>query len=263
MGLVYKCDRCNKIFNHTGDYKKHLARKNPCEIIKNKLNDMGPKCNYCNKIFYSNSNLYRHIKICKNNILTSDVYNNLLTQVQLQRKRIELLEKQGVNNYITNNITNNMTINIIGFGKEDMYKEYDKKVKYFIKKGYQCVLKLIENMHFNINKPEFHSVFISNIKDLYATIFNGAQWNIVNKSDVIDQLFDDKQYYLIDKYEEIKDTLDPQTRKKFERFIHETDEEVIQGLKNDIKLLLYNKRDIPMRTKKKYNRIMNYNDQEF
>jgi uncharacterized C2H2 Zn-finger protein len=37
--VIYKCDRCNKVFNHKGDYTKHLNRKFKCEPAIIKKND--------------------------------------------------------------------------------------------------------------------------------------------------------------------------------------------------------------------------------
>ncbi len=34
--VSYKCDRCNKIFTHKNDYRRHINRKNPCKQILHK-----------------------------------------------------------------------------------------------------------------------------------------------------------------------------------------------------------------------------------
>ena len=82
----------------------------------------------------------------------------------------------------------------------------------------------------------------------HAMVYNGLNWEIVPKNDVINQLFDDKQCFLITTYRDIKGSLKTSTRRKFERFMNEPDKSVIEGLKENIKLLLYNKRDIPQNT---------------
>ena len=37
MVVVYKCNKCNKIYGHKNDFQKHKNRKNPCntELINN------------------------------------------------------------------------------------------------------------------------------------------------------------------------------------------------------------------------------------
>src|SRR5579885_2623739 len=65
---IYKCDKCEKVFNHRNDYRKHSNRKNPCLItIENKNKEKTQKipidfgCPKCNKVFNRKYNLNRHI----------------------------------------------------------------------------------------------------------------------------------------------------------------------------------------------------------
>ena len=105
-------------------------------------------------------------------------------------------------------------------------------------------------MHFDPKKPEFHSVYISDKNRPNALQFNGDQWDTVEKDDVVDQLFDDKAYYLNAMFKELRNKLNSKTIIKYSRFMNDTDKEVIESIKRDIKKLLYNKRHIPMATKK-------------
>lgn len=58
--MTNKCDRCKKVFNHKGDYNKHLNRQNPCEIIREiSVNEF--QCPKCSNIYSSKSNLTRHL----------------------------------------------------------------------------------------------------------------------------------------------------------------------------------------------------------
>src|SRR6187551_1375812 len=97
--VTYNCEKCNKIFNHKSDYIRHINRKTPCKSdkedennelklnpIESKLNPIESKinpieskntsnnentkikrhlCIYCNSSFSTNSNMSKHIKICK------------------------------------------------------------------------------------------------------------------------------------------------------------------------------------------------------
>lgn len=97
------------------------------------------------------------------------------------------------------------------------------------------------------------------MKDLYAMIFDGEQWSLKEKEEIINQLFDDKESFLEDKYNEYFDKLDEITKKKFKRFLEQTDEETKRKLKHQIKLLMYNKRHVPLKTKK----LINQDDTKF
>lgn len=76
---------------------------------------------------------------------------------------------------------------------------------------------------------------------------NGIQ---LKKDDVVDQLFDDKACYLNAMFRELKNKLSEKIIIKYSRFMNDNDKETIDNIKRDIKKLLYNKRHIPLATKK-------------
>lgn len=245
-------------------------------------------CNYCQKTFTRYDNLSRHIdKYCKvkkeQDRMKEQIFNDLIGKMDEQNKKISNLEKQNkqiindnmklidkleavgdpkqtnivqtnqtnnIQNKIVNNTQNNYNINLVAFGHEDLTNLSDETYKFFLKKGYQSVPQFIEFIHFNKNRPELHNVFIPNMRDVYAMTYDGEGWNLINKKEIVDQLFDDKQMMLIDKYQELQDQVDDVTKKKFGRFLGEEDDEILKSIKNDIKLMLYNKRKIPQQTKK-------------
>ncbi len=235
-------------------------------------------CSYCKKNFSRNFTLKRHLSICKIRIAIEykkeEIYNKLKEEMKEQQKEMKEQQKemnelrneinrlklqkfepkiQNANN-IQNakNISNiNNTFNIITFGNEDLYQIYSEdEIKKILKTGYQSIYNLIDKTHFDANKPEYHNVYISNMKDVYAMIYDEGKWILKDKSEVVDQLFDDKFCYLSTMYKELQKTLDHITRKKFSRLLMHNDETTTRGLKKDIKLMLYNKRDIPLNTKR-------------
>ncbi len=238
-------------------------------------------CNYCNKHFTRKGNLTRHLRQrCKIRMdiekEKEEIYCQLMEDMELKskelleehNKRISKLEEQNkklqkknnelimqINNTTTHNTTNTVNntqnnINIVTFGQEDLYSIFDEIVDKYLRKGYQSVPSLINHTHFDENRPELHNVYISNMKDVYAMVYDKGTWNLMSKQEVIDQLFDDKQCYLIEKFKEHESTLDDITKKKFGRFVNKIDDEIVKNIKHDIKLLLYNNRAIPMKTKK-------------
>ena len=97
-----------------------------------------------------------------------------------------------------------------------------------------------------------HNVYIPNMRDKYAMTFNGNKWNLTNKEEIISQLFDDKNDYLEDKFRILSEELDKITKKKFNRYLDNNEkEEIINKIKNEIKLILYNNKNIPIETRKK------------
>jgi hypothetical protein len=134
----FECEKCNYITNNKYDYKKH------CQTIKHKqeiiIDDFSIEmekcqskkfvCSNCNKTYKDNSGLWKHKKICKENI-NDDLISNSNTQnlsnqitpelilsvleqnkeltnlVVEQNKTIMELAKNGQGNSIANNNNNN------------------------------------------------------------------------------------------------------------------------------------------------------------
>lgn len=245
--------------NHIPEIYPKKTRKNDKKIAKNLSKN---ECKFCSKTFKYKSGLYRHMKDrCKVKREEETIYKELLNEMHEMRNELMNLKGNITNtnanchntntnstNYnnihnIQNNTVNN--INIIPFGKENLYKLFDdNSVKKYFNRGYQSIKQLIQDTHFSKKFPELHNVFISNMRDLYALIFNGSGWMIMKKTEVIDQLFDDKQCFLIDNFKEMKHTLKPSVRKKFERFMMDDNINTIRKLKSEIKELLYNNRNM-------------------
>ena len=248
----------NHIIKYDQKHDDKIQEQNGCEISslnhKNKL-----KCALCDKLFTKKSNLEDHKKYrCKfrkelDKSVMNKIYELEKTITELRNKLdnpVVIKNTENSNNNINSNntsINNQYDIKIIAFGEENLYERIsDEIAKKYIDNGYQSVLQLIDYVHFNDEFPELQNVFISNTKDPYAHIFNGIRWEKKQQYEVIDQLFDDKQCFLIAVYNEIKNSLEPKTRIKFERFKNETDKNTIDKLKHEIKLYLYNNRKEPM-----------------
>jgi hypothetical protein len=198
--------------------------------------------------------MYRHIKYtCKKNndedlkelvrLLNKEREDRkeLEKQVQTQHKQIEKLagklEIHGSFN-TTNNIQNNITL--LPYRDTDMSHLTDEDYRKCIKKVNHCVKTLIQKIHFNPEKPENMNIYISNMKDKYLMIFDGANWNLANKKDEINRLYEDKEMLL----EEWLDTNpDAELKDKFVRYLKNKDiEDCLLQFKDDIKLMLYNGR---------------------
>ena len=124
-----------------------------------------------------------------------------------------------------------------------------------MKKGYMSIPELVKWIHFDINKPQNHNIYISHLRDNNAMVFDGIDWSLRDRKSTIDDMYDDKSYILINKYDEIRDSLDEKTIKKFNRFVNNKDSiEEKEFVLNHIKLLLYNKKKIPLKTKRTYSK---------
>ena len=194
----------------------------------NNINESDYICKYCNKIYKHQQSKSRHEKDCKIKLKNNDIKNNVkkLEQENIEIKNIlkELLEKncelkpcmdlqsfkihpktlQKINKQLinntnnTNNTTNNGTINnapvinntYVKFGNEQLANLLTRKdMLNIINKQCLCIEESIKTVHFNKSLPEYNNIFITNMKDTIAYIFDGSRFILTSKDEVINNLY--------------------------------------------------------------------------
>ena len=279
----YNCIACDFHTNLKGDFKRHLQRKKHVEstksqhlvnqkstfsqpfltqknMVSNEYNSPSFQCHYCLKYFKFKQSLYKHIKYtCKKNkdedfkelarLLNEkeDEYEKSQKQLDAMKKQIDKLTNklqiQNINKGTINNV-HNMNVQLLNFTDTDYSHLTDSDYKRCINECNHCVKALIEHVHFNKKKPENMNIYISNIKGTYAMIYNRNKWQIVNKKDQIDDLFDYNEVVLENWYDEYKQKY-PEIIKSFNRYLSNKDKsDVINDVKKKIILMLYNNREM-------------------
>ena len=181
------------------------------------------KCNFCNRLFNDRSNKYKHEKICKlkNQFVHEniDIKNILKENLEIKNMLKELLEKncglnpcmdlrsfkihpktlQKINKQLVNNNSNNTcTINngsvinntYVKFGNEQLSTLLKHKdMLNIINKQCLCIEESIKSVHFNKNLPEYNNLFITNMKDTIAYIFDGFKFILTTKDEVTNNLY--------------------------------------------------------------------------
>jgi hypothetical protein len=268
------CDKCLKPFAYKHSLAKHIKKK-VCEGKQYNDVDSKFKCTFCGKGFSIATSMYRHVnhtcKVKKNEDKKKDEIYERLLDLEKKSEKIDILEKenkklkrkvislekksnQSISNII-NNTTNNDTkninngivahINLIGYGKEDISKIDTKEILRAMQAGYDSTIKLTETLHFNPKYPEYHNIYITNVKDKYAMMFDGNDWNLTMKDELIDKIYDDKKNYIEENMDVFLNSLTLSRIRALERWLGTNDDDKrINKIKNDIKLLLYNKRNI-------------------
>jgi len=117
----------------------------------------------------------------------------------------------------------------------------------------------------NEDRPENINVYISNFNDDFIRVFDGKNWIIEKKSDILEDIYNSKRDYLEYKFEDMYDKLGPNAKYFFEKFKEKnTEREVINSIQHDIKNILYaNRGNIikkPEKNKLKYIEYENTND---
>ena len=89
-------------------------------------------------------------------------------------------------------------------------------------------------------------------------LYDGDNWTLTMKNDLINKIYDDKKNYIEENLEDFLDSLTLSQKKALDRWVN-TDEEdnKIKDIKERIKLLLYNSKHLPIDTQNKIELINN------
>jgi DNA-directed RNA polymerase subunit RPC12/RpoP len=278
------CSRCKKKFDRKSSYDYHVKRINKCDIKKSvKRNNVKPNveekeetdkpyhCSNCKKGFTRKGNRDRHLanKICFNeedmtmiesikeefeefkqsNQRLEKENDNLKAELEKLRHQVEANDGNNTMIYMDNrgSTVNNNYI-LVAYGKEDIDSIDQSKLLECMKSGFDSTYKLTEVVHFDPKRPAYHNIFISNLKNKYAMVYEDDRWQTVMKEDVIDRLYNNKRDYIEDNMELFFDRLKPSQQRALHRYLNISDDDKkIKEIKEDIKLLLHNKRDLPQK----------------
>ena len=246
---------------HFGKNIKQKSNKNQTKISKKY------ECKYCAKEFKHNQSYYRHLKTCKEKMRDDECKQNMTELVKLLNDELqqckkelekrdlelekrnnqidELIKKTGINIGTQNNIQNN--IQILAYNNSDISHLTDKDYVKCLKHSNFCIPHLIKQIHFNPKKPENHNIYISNLKNNYVMIYNGSKWILNDRDESIQNLIDDKESIMEHKIEEWIENGNqyPDIMKKFRKYIDKKENDVVLNkIKGEIKLMLFNNRDI-------------------
>jgi hypothetical protein len=227
--------------------------------IINSVENESFSCKYCEQKFKFKQSMYRHIKYTCTKNKTEDLTelvrllnlqleqqkNEFETKLQSQTKQIEkLMDKLEINNYTnSNNTTINVTnnINLLNYKDTDTSHLTNNDYKKCLEQASRCVLKLIEKVHFNPDKPENMNIYISNMKNNYMMMYKENKWNLVKKEEM-DSVYNHKEDLIIEWFNEHKE---PELIKYFERYMNlKDDKPTVDAIQEEYKLLLFNNKDL-------------------
>ena len=217
-------------------------------------------CQYCCKQFTNLKNLNKHIKYyCKLNKDESFqelayLLNEKNKIIEKNEEKIEDLEKlikllttklqiKTIN--FSNNIINNVNFNLLNYNKTNYEHLTDIDYIKCIESCNHCVKTLIEKVHFNKNKPENMNIYISSIKGKFVMVYRDNKWQVKNRKEQIDDLYECNELMLENWYDEYHEKY-PHIIQSFKKYLQnkDDDDELITKVKDEILIMLYNKRDL-------------------
>ena len=287
--VEFPCKVCNKdyssyksLWNHTNKFHNNNV-KNVKENVKNVKENVKENrsltCEYCKKVFNNRPAKSIHKKTCKlidNNKINNSEIETLKNTINDMKKQFSLILKekgkmhhktlQKINNQL-NNTTNSNNINsgniinntFVKFGELEYQKVLNNsQIKQILNKQYQSLEESIKQIHFNEELPEYSNIFITNMKDDLAYIFNGKQFISVRKNEMIYELIDIHTKEINLSLEKNKNKLNEKYVIRLEKFLDMLNDDETQFTDNDnqriypsykayktnsLKLLIYNESD--------------------
>ena len=270
----YMCKICNKkyssyksMWNHNKTY--HNNTESTINVSNVKKEDNVKKentCRYCSKELSRQDGVKRHEKTCKEkNLLENKELKKELSEI---KKQIDILLESKKNITINNNSSNN-TINIIKFGSENINELLTtNEIFKILTNNYSSINESIKAVHFNDNRPEYHNIYITNLRDDIAYFYNGYKFIALNKLSLLNKLINNHMKHIKIMLRDYRDKLPQRTVDILDilitrmnddntTFIDEANNKKYKNYKaykiNEIKLMIYNE------SGKKNNKIINLN----
>ena len=245
----YKCSCCLFLTNSQFNFKRHLATKkhisrsevinnhpepsknHPTTIQQPSKNHPAPSnpqpeetklsCKYCSKPFTCKNSMYRHEKHrCPKKVETKSQQKTQINNIQIDNRQI------------------NIHFNLLPYQHTDTSHLTDEDFIQCVKQ-HNCVKHLIEKIHFNPTKPENMNIMVSNLKDKYMRVYDG-EWRTVHKNQ-LNKIYGDKENMISGWIEEEKY---PKLKDRFESYLtQKEDDEQLNQMKEEIKLMMYNQKD--------------------
>jgi hypothetical protein len=204
-----KCQKCNKIFSNRSNLKRH-------DIICNgsKQRSECPRCKRCFSSYQSKCN---HIR--KNTCSPLSAINGAHDNATITNNTIN----NTTNNIIgTQNIIENQTIQFNVFGSEDLsYLLKDNgiihRLRMYGKEGIYGLPKIIDDVHFNKERPENQTIIKPEEYGSTVLIKNdNNEWELREFDDVRDHMIDTIMKYF-KAYNEVKKKLNIKLIEKKEK----------------------------------------------
>lgn len=201
--MAFTCKRCGYASAKKGNVMRHLKGQKDCDplmcnIPRSTLVDELEKkeqtrpfvCEFCNKDFTSASGKSQHKRKCnfKN---TNEIHDLMKTIEDLRNEVVDLKSHKTI-------IVNNNT-NIYNDNRVVIVNQFQKVQTTYIERGqmldilgkrtfnhlYDSLKEVVRIVYYNEKHPENHSVYIPNIRDRYARIYDGNDWVFKDKTEVI------------------------------------------------------------------------------
>lgn len=244
--IVYMADNKHKSGKLTAEKIQSNKSRNNQACVRNDYIEEGCNniCTLCGTQFMVYYELYKHIK--DNECTKKDWKNkNVVNNVQHNIKSSHTIN--------TNHINVDGNVRVVKFGTENLSYISDDLYKHILGKGLKAICEFIEHSHFNPKHPENHNIYIATLKADHLVLYNGEKWTIAQRDEQLEDIIYAKSEFLYRKFKELSSEMDPRDVQQFQNFINcRDDESIMDILKNELVVKLYENRIIPQMRRKAY-----------
>lgn len=182
LEVRYVCANCDYESTSRRNVERHLTNKIPCgpkvEIRKICLY----RCETCGKQFQHQSSKCRHVKKC-----TASEKQDIIKELAEIKDTLKKQDRIAAPIHVSIGTMHN-TIHAYG---TDMPRVTYEKLKRLLTRGVrETIIRLVDENHFNIDRPESMNFYISNYKDNIGRFFDGEDWGMKNAEMLVDEVFD-------------------------------------------------------------------------
>lgn len=258
-----ECHYCGKKFNRKSNLHRHI--KESCSGLK----DKSWKIKQLYVELQTQKNKYECMNKEINRLKIIEIENKLLKE-KINKLEVKVSTYEGGssdniingNNNIGCNNTNiiNNNIVIVAHGREDKNRVYqtDKEIIFMLKKGWQSPRYSICKTHFNRKFPEYNNIYLPDTKNKHIIVYNGKKYVMRETNEVISEIYDQHVEYIEEKFKELGHKIPDSKKKALMELFNllsgaKTDIEkqiIADRLFENIKLLLFNNRDIAINTRR-------------
>ena len=240
-GKTFNCSDCG--YNNDKKFAVQRHIKKVCSTATIEEISVDITCTHCGREYTTRPVLQQHLKSCK--VLKEDRESQQAQEIEdLKRQLEEAKSRPQTVNYNVN--VNNLIIN--GYRQTSFEHLTDKHYQRAVHRMVNMVPQMIQDVHFNTKAPENHNIYISNIKNKYAMVYDGEKWCSKPQDQVITDLINDQEY-AIEEWLGEGDNF-PKEMKKFNQYLDRKEngingfksEEIKEQIREEVKLLLYNNR---------------------
>ena len=160
-------------------------------------------------------------------------------------KLIECVTKEKNKSTVTFNKKNTVHLHLNAHHATDFSHITDKDYYRIMNHAVGAIREFVCKAHFDPAVPQNNNIYISNLRNNHVMLFDGKNWNIQDRDSALELLIDRSEFTMEQKLEEWIESQKyyPDVMKRFQLYLdHKEEDEVRNNIKEQIKMVLYNKR---------------------